>query len=99
MVLRSMHRALTLWNRSRVVSLRARLPWRDPRIAPRTCNQQVDEQALFSLKNGEFNLQMICRRASDRRILRKPAGIPLQWPKEEAQDCEVFIKSAIFEGS
>src|SRR6188472_1214069 len=53
-VLPSMRRARTPGNRLRAVSLRARLPSKDPQTAARTCNQQVDEQALSSLKKLEF---------------------------------------------
>ena len=41
-------------NRSRAVSLRAPLPSKDPQIAARTRNQQVDEQALCSCKKSRF---------------------------------------------
>src|SRR5215813_10538236 len=49
-VLPSMHRARSLRNQSRAVSLRARLPSKDPQTAARMRNQQVDEQALSSLE-------------------------------------------------
>src|SRR6266850_6836590 len=53
-VLPSMHRARSPGNRLRAVSLRARLPSKDPRTAVRTRNQQVDEQALSSYKKSRF---------------------------------------------
>src|SRR5258708_29921384 len=53
-VLPSMRRARSPKNRLRAVSLRARLPSKDPQIAARTRNQLVDEQALFSLKKLGF---------------------------------------------
>src|SRR4029077_7879305 len=53
-VLPSMRRARSPGNRLRAVSLRARLPSKDPQIAVRTRNQQVDEQALSSLKKLGF---------------------------------------------
>src|SRR6516164_4477511 len=49
-VVPSMRRGRSRRNRSGAVSLRARLPSKDPQSAPRRCNQQVDEQALSSLK-------------------------------------------------
>src|SRR5262249_60083629 len=45
--------------RSRAVSLRARLPLKDPQTAAHTRNQKVDEQASFSFKNWNSNLPMI----------------------------------------
>src|SRR5882757_1000222 len=54
MVLPSMRRARSPGNRLRAVSLRARLPSKDPQTAVRTCNQQVDEQALSSCKKSRF---------------------------------------------
>src|SRR5215831_13028425 len=53
-VLPSMRLARSPANQSRAVSLRARLPSKDPQTAGRTCSQQVDEQALSSLKKLEF---------------------------------------------
>src|SRR5580765_1436588 len=53
-VLPSMHRARSPGNRLRAVSLRARLPSKDPQIAGRTRNRQVDEQALSSCKKSRF---------------------------------------------
>src|SRR5512133_3051116 len=53
-VLPSMRRARSPRNRLRAVSLRARLPSKDPQIAARTRNQRVDEQALFSCKKSRF---------------------------------------------
>src|SRR6476620_8041249 len=54
MGLPSMRRARSLTNQSRAVSLRARLPSKDPQTAARTRNQRVDEQALYSLKKLGF---------------------------------------------
>src|SRR5437667_531234 len=53
-VLPSMRRARSPRNRLRAVSLRARLLSKDPQIAARTRNQQVDEQALSSCKKSRF---------------------------------------------
>src|SRR6478735_12707293 len=53
-VLPSMPRARSPGNRLRAVSLRGRLPSKDPQIAARTRNQLVDEQALSSLKKLGF---------------------------------------------
>src|SRR5712671_7491143 len=53
-VLPSMRRARSPGNRLRAVSLRARLPSKDPQTAVRTRNQQVDEQALSSCKKSRF---------------------------------------------
>src|SRR5712675_697555 len=53
-VLPSMRRARSPGNRLRAVSLRARLPSKDPQTAVRTRNQLVDEQALSSCKKSRF---------------------------------------------
>src|SRR2546430_3195239 len=49
-----MRQARSPRNRLRAVSPRARLPSKDPQIAARTRNQQVDEQALSSFKKSRF---------------------------------------------
>src|SRR5258708_38477233 len=49
-----MRRARSPRNRLRAVSLRARLPSKDPQTAVRTRNQLVDEQALSSCKKSRF---------------------------------------------
>src|SRR5215208_5152065 len=51
---RAKHQARSPRNRLPAVSLHARLPSKDPQTAARTRNQQVDEQALFSLKKLGF---------------------------------------------
>ena len=87
MVLRSMPRGRSLRNRSRAVSLRARLPSKDPQSVVRTCNQQVDEQGLCSLKKWSFNLPMICARARAAEYVptRDPATCGLK-----ADQCGIF---------
>src|SRR5262245_65470063 len=83
-----MHRARSLRNRSRAVSLRARLPSKDPRTAMRTRSQPVDEQALSSLKKLEF------QSADDLRAGKRPQDFckvarPLLWapPRSYARSC------------
>src|SRR5262245_60850418 len=87
-VLPSTHLARTLTKRSRAVSLRARLPSRGPQTAARTCNQQVDEQALSSLKELEF------QSADESRAGKRPqisVGRPLLWvPRRPADQCGGF---------
>src|SRR5438132_4179064 len=85
MVLPSMRLVHSLWNRSRAASLRAQLPSKAPQIAAHTRNQQVDEQALSSLKKLGF------QSADESRAGKRPqdfcmVGRPLLWAPAAVTD-------------
>src|SRR6476661_5837457 len=87
-VLPSMPRARSPGNRLRAVSLRARLPSKDPQTAARTRNQQVDEQALSSLKKLGFQSADDLRRSKGSGHCGYSSSATTDW---QADQCGGFF--------